>query len=69
MSTPGGGRNSSDGKINKHQVMSTLQYDLFLAYLNKLDIAKLGDTSVSPPPKMCKFRGSISHSEMFGFVM
>ena len=48
MSTRGGGRNSLDEKLNKHRVTSTLQYDLFIANTNKLNTAKLVDTSVSP---------------------
>ena len=48
MSTRGGGRNSLDEKLNKHRVTSTLQYDLFIANPNKLNTAKLVDTSVSP---------------------
>ena len=34
VSTRGGGHNSSDGKLNKHRVTSSLQHDLFLVNPN-----------------------------------
>ena len=48
VSTQGGRHKSSDEKLHKHRVASTLQQDLFLANPNKLNIAKLRDTRVSP---------------------
>ena len=50
MSTRGGGRNSSDGKLNKQRVTSTLQYVLFIMNPNKVNVAKLGHTSVAQIP-------------------
>ena len=47
--------------------MSTLQYDLFLANLNKLNIAKLGDTRVSPATKV--FTTADPTTAFFGFCM
>ena len=60
MPTRGGERNSSDEKLNKQWVMSTSQYVLFIMNPNKLNVAKLGDTSgVSPLRKIVYYEVTV----------
>ena len=46
-STDTGEHNSLDDRLNKQQVSSTSQHDLFIMNPNKCNVAKLGDPSIT----------------------